>query len=81
MEEVKAALNLKELKKKFEAKTELDGKGLSIRGRPNKKDKKDSKNREHSRLKSKNNRYKCFTCHKEGHFRRDCPERKKNQLE
>ena len=29
----------------------------------------------------KNTRYKCFTCHKEGHFRRDCPEKKKNQFE
>ena len=44
MEEVKAALNSKELKKKFEAKIEPDGEGLSIRGRPDKRDKKDSKN-------------------------------------
>ena len=49
MEEGKATLNSKELKKKFEAKIELDGEGLSIRGRPDKRDKKDSKNRGHSK--------------------------------
>ena len=36
MEEVKAVLNSKELKKKFEARVELDGESLSIRGRPEK---------------------------------------------
>ena len=53
----------------------------SIRGRPHKRDKKDNKNRGYSRSKSKNTTYKCFTCHKEGYFRRDCLERKKNQSE
>ena len=40
MDEVKAALNSKELKKKFEAKSESE----AIRGRPYKRDKKDNKN-------------------------------------
>ena len=79
MEEVKAALNSKDLKKIFEAQSEHDGEGLSIRRRPNKRDKKDNKNRGNSRSKSKNTRLKCFTCHKECHFRIDCLERKKNQ--
>ena len=54
MEKVKATLNSKELKKKFEAKSKPKGEGLSIRGRPDKRDKKDNKNRGHSRSKSKN---------------------------
>ena len=44
MEEVKAALNSNELKKKFEAKSKPEVEGLSIRGRLDKKDKKDNKN-------------------------------------
>ena len=68
IEEVKAALNANELKKKFEAKSEPEGEGLSIRGRPDRRDKKDNKNRGHSRSKSKNTIFKCFTCHKEGNF-------------
>ena len=81
LEELKAALNSNKLKKKFDAKSELVGEGLSIRGRPNRRDKKDNKNRGYSRSKSKNTKYKWFTCHKEGHFQRDYPKRKKNQSE
>ena len=44
MEKVKAALNLKELEKKFKAKSESEGERLSIRGKPDKRDKKDNKN-------------------------------------
>ena len=81
MEEVKAALNSKELKKKFEVKFEWKGEGLSIKGRFDKRDKKDNKNRGHSRSKSKNTIYKCCTCHKEGYFRMGWPKRKNNQSE
>ena len=81
MEKMKVALNLKELKKKFEAKLEPEDEGLSIRRRLDKRDKKDNKNQGHSRSKLKNTIYKCFTFYKEGHFQRDCPERKKNQSE
>ena len=63
IEEVKVALNSKELKKKFEAKSKHDGEGLSIRGRLDRKDKKDTKNRGHSRSRSKKTIFKCFTCH------------------
>ena len=41
---MKVALNSKELKKKFELKSEPEGEGLSIKGRRDKKDKKDNKN-------------------------------------
>ena len=43
MDEVKTTLKIKELKKKFEAKFEPKGEGLSIRGRPGRRDKKDNK--------------------------------------
>ena len=56
MEEVKATLNSKELKMKFEAKSEPKGEKLSFKGRPDKRDKKDNKNQGHSRSKSKNTR-------------------------
>ena len=60
MEEVKAALNSKKHKKKFEAKSEPEGEGLSIKGRPDKMDKKDNKNRGHSRSKSKTHHIQVF---------------------
>ena len=68
IEEVNATLNSNKLKKKFEVNYELEDEGLSIREKPDKRDNKYNKNRGHSRPKSKNTIFKCFTCHKEGHF-------------
>ena len=73
MIEVKAALNSKELQMKSEGKEESDGEGLTVRERPQKKDNKNSRGK--SRSKSKVGR-KCFFCHKEGHYKKKCYERK-----
>ncbi|KHN13665.1 Retrovirus-related Pol polyprotein from transposon TNT 1-94, partial [Glycine soja] len=75
LEEVKATLNSRELKKKI---TENKGEGgdpeaLMARGRLEKRDSK-SKNKRRSKYK---NEKACYYCKKEGHFRKECPERKK----
>ena len=49
---------------------------MQVRGRPQKRDQ--SKNRGKSRSNSKSKKA-CWHCHKEGHFRKNCPKRKKNQ--
>ncbi|KAH9718762.1 hypothetical protein KPL71_022343 [Citrus sinensis] len=71
MADVKNSLSSKEVTKKAETKA---GEGLMARGRPEKKDYNKGKKRDKS--KSKNKNLKCFHCHKEGHFKRDCPDRK-----
>jgi hypothetical protein len=64
VEDVKAALNSKELKKMvFEGVAESSGEGLVVRGR--------------SKSQSRKKKLKCFKCHKEGHFQKNCPGPKK----
>ena len=74
LEEVKSTLNARETKKKItEIKREgADAESLFARGKSEKKENK-SKN-PNKKPKTKKS---CYFCHKEGHFRRDCPERKK----
>ncbi|XXG58369.1 hypothetical protein AAC387_Pa04g0693 [Persea americana] len=73
-EDVESALNSKELKKKVTTKShDSSSEGLVARGRT---EKKEHNRRGRSRSKSKTRKLKCFKCHKEGHFRKDCPERK-----
>ena len=73
LEEVKSALGIKKLKDKQEKADSESGEGLMARGRP---EKREGKGKKQGRSKSKQKQLKCFHCHKEGHFKRDFPERK-----
>lgn len=70
--EVQSALMSNELKRKSELKDD-SAEGLVARGRI---EKIEFKNKDRPRSKSKTKK-KCFVCHKPGHFKRECPERKK----
>ena len=70
LDEVKSALSTKELQGKQESLGNSSGEGLTAKAKPEWKKKKQGKNKE----KQKNLR--CFLCHKEGHFKKDCPEKK-----
>ncbi|KAH9670611.1 hypothetical protein KPL70_017043 [Citrus sinensis] len=65
--DVKEALSSKAAIKK----ETRDGEGLTARGRAESRE--TSKNKK-KRSKSRPKNLKCFHCHKEGHFKKDCPE-------
>ena len=73
LDEVKSALNTRELQEKRENIDQETGEWLTAKGQHYKKTEKKKKQR---KAKDKNKTLKCFQCHKEGHFKRDCPERK-----
>ncbi|KAF5775409.1 putative RNA-directed DNA polymerase [Helianthus annuus] len=80
MEEVLAALNSKELKKKTVDKEEGSD-GLYVRGRPENRSSKSFKGSS-SRSKSKTKfKRKCFVCNSEKHLKKDCPEWKRKKTE
>lgn len=51
---------------------------MTVKGKYNKID---DKKKKQGKQKNKNKVLKCFECHKERHFKRDCPERKSKQRE
>ena len=76
LDDVFGALRLTDLEVKFEKKANSES--LQVRGRPQKRDK--SKNHEKTRSKSKGKKA-CWHCHKEGHFRKNCLERKRIKMD
>ncbi|KAH9767149.1 hypothetical protein KPL71_011170 [Citrus sinensis] len=70
LDEVKAALNTRGLQEK--QVNGVHGDGLTVKG---KIDKTDGKKKKQGKTKNKNKNLKCFQCHKEGHFKKDCPEK------
>ena len=71
MDEVKAALNSKEIQRGNDSKKEEIAEGLFT---SNKHEKKDFKNKK-SKFKKKK---KCYICDKEGHFKKDCPNKSRS---
>ena len=76
-DEVVSAAYSKELDLKANGKQfKPNGEGLNVRGKPGKRDFNNNKDRHKSRSKSRTKKT-CWTCHKEGHIKKYCPQRKK----
>jgi len=76
LEEVQAALRTKDLTKSKDLRADENSEGLSVsRGNGGGRG-----NQEISKCGNKS-KYKCFMCHKFGHFKRDCPEANDNYAE
>lgn len=77
LDEVQATLSSKELKKKSTGMEDIKAQGLNVRERSIKRDFKSK-----PQIKSKSReKWKCFVCKKDWHFKKDCPERKKRPFE
>ena len=82
MEDVEAALNSKELKKRVNAEgssSDSTGEGLFVRGRNENRGGSANRGRSKSRGKGPKKPFKCFICHEEGHFKKDCPNKGRNK--
>ena len=78
LDEVKAALNTRGLQEK--SVSIESGVGLTVKGKFE-KNKNAVKNQKQSKPKTKPKDLKCFHCHKEGHFKKDCPDLKNKNKE
>ncbi|GKV50375.1 hypothetical protein SLEP1_g57082 [Rubroshorea leprosula] len=79
MEDVKAALNSRELKKKVSGDKSGDqATGLVIRGRQNNRT---FYKRGKSRSKSRAKHARCYECNETGHFKKNCPKLKEKKAE
>jgi len=78
--EVQSALRTKELTKFKDLKVDESGEGLNVaRGRSGHRGKGKGNSRSKSRSKGfDKSKYKCFLCHKQGHFKKDCPDKGDN---
>ncbi|KZV25383.1 Cc-nbs-lrr resistance protein [Dorcoceras hygrometricum] len=74
LDDVQKALKSKESDTQVEKPESAVGDSLNMRS-----DKREPRPKHKSRSKSRNRVFKCFHCHKTGHVRKDCPERKNNQ--
>ena len=78
LDDVLGALRSRDLEIKFEKKDSNNRENLMACGRPDKRDGRNCRGKSRSKSRFKGN-LKCFLCHKEGHFKRDCPERRKHK--
>lgn len=86
IEEIQLAIRAKELQKTLDRKEGNNGDGLVAKSRTEKLDSKGNKKSRSKFAKGGNGQstkgpFNCFQCHKEGHFKRDCLERKKRNQE
>ena len=67
------AIRSKELELRAEKKANSNNEAVNVQGRM---EKRDNKNKRKSRSKSQRT-FRCYHCNKEGHIKRECPNRKK----
>ena len=79
LEEVQSVIRAKEHQRRIEVKEETIGEGLVVKEKRSFKSRKAYKGFQKNKNEVAQNgvKLKCFHCHKEGHFKKNCPDRKK----